>query len=99
MSKIHKVFPDARPLTDRERQNLCKLVYRVLVQIRNLGWSKKPEQAAALADAFHNLPVMLWSGDFSLNYFRNFLEEYHREFPDDEDSNYLKMLERIFDEE
>ena len=57
------------------------------------GWEGKAERAADLADAFHNLPVHLWSEDFSLEFFRKFLAAYREKYPEDEGFNYLKMLD------
>lgn len=99
MREIHKVYPDARFLMDEERQKLCEMIYRALLDIRILGWDGKASQAAALADAFHNVPSMMWSKDFSLNSFRNFLEGYHQEFPESEGINYPKMFDRFFIDE
>lgn len=95
MREIHKVFPDARMPTDEERQKLSKMIYDAFLEIRILGWQGKAEQAADLADAFHNLPVYLWSEDFSFNFFRKFLEAYHQKYPERGSFNYLKMLDEI----
>ena len=99
MREIHKIFPDAKLPTERQRQKLCELIYHALLKIRVLGWSGKSEQAADLADAFHNLPVMLWSEDFSLDYFRKYLESYQQKYPDDKGTDYLKLVDQIIDEE
>ncbi len=99
MREIHKVFPDARFLTEMERQKLCQMIYRAMLEIRSLGWSGKAEQAADLADAFHNLPAMLWSEDFSLDFLRTFLESYHHKYPESGGINYLMMLKRVVSEE
>jgi hypothetical protein len=74
------------------------MIYRALLEIRILGWLGKGQQAADLADAFHNLPAMLWSEDFSLGFFRKFLESYHQRYPEGEGVNYLKVLDRIVNE-
>jgi hypothetical protein len=95
---MHKVFPDARPLTERQRQWLCQMIYRALLEMRILGWGGKAEQAADLADAFHNLPAMLWE-DFSLDFFRKFLEAYRQKYPDGGGAGYLKMLDEAMAEE
>ena len=99
MREIHKVFPDARPLTERQRQQLCQMIYRALLEARVLGWGCRAEQAADLADAFHNLPVMLWSEDFSLDFFRKFLEAYRQKYPDGGGTGYLKMLDEVIAED
>jgi hypothetical protein len=73
--------PDAKPLTDAQRQALCQMMYRAFLEIRSLGASGT-EQAARLADAFHNLPSDLWQDDFSLTFFRDaFLGAYQAKYP------------------
>jgi hypothetical protein len=92
-------LPDARLLTERERQELCKMLFRALPEIRVLGSQGKAQQAADLADAFHNLPVYLWSDEFSLSFFRHFLEVYQQMYPERGSFDYVKMLDEITREE
>lgn len=96
MREIHKIYPDAKLLTDAERQKLCEMIHLAILEIRILGWNGKAAQAAALADAFHNVPNMMWSEDFSLNSFRNFLKSYQQQFPESKGFDYLKMFDRLF---
>lgn len=92
-------FPDSRMPTEHERQQLCRMLYYALLEIRALGHEGKSEQAHSLADAFHNLPVYLWSDAFSFSFFRQFLESYHRMYPARSDLfDYLKMLDQIREE-
>jgi hypothetical protein len=91
--------PDARLLTEQERQELCKMLFNALLEIRGLGNEGKAEQAADVADAFHNLPVYLWSDQFSLSLFRCFLEEYQRKYQAAGCYNYVKMLDEMIREE
>ena len=73
--------PDAKPLTDAQRQALCRMMHAAFVEIRSLG-ATKTAQAADLADAFHNLPNDLWWDEFSLVFFRDaFLGPYHTKYP------------------
>ena len=89
-------LPDSRMPTERERQQLCRMLYYALLEIRGLGHEGKAEQAHDLADAFHNLPVYLWSDTFSFNFFRRFLESYQQRYPHRPGSfDYLKMLDKI----
>jgi exonuclease V gamma subunit len=61
--------------------------------------TEKQHKQAALADAFHNVPSMMWSEDFSLNSFRNFLESYQQEFSQSEVGvNYPKMFDKLLGE-
>jgi hypothetical protein len=88
-------LPDARLLTEQERQELCKILFNALLEIRMLGWEGKAEQAGDVADAFHNLPIYLWSDKFSLSLFRRFLEEYQQKYPGSGGFDYVKMLDEI----
>jgi hypothetical protein len=90
------MFPDARMLTEPERQKLCKMLFYALLEIRGLGNAGKGEQAADLADAFHNLPAYLWSNNFSFRVFREYLAEYRQRYPERETSyDYIKLLDEI----
>jgi hypothetical protein len=91
--------PDARLLTEHERRELCKMLFNALLEIRGLGNEGKAEQAADVADAFHNLPIFLWSDQFSLSLFRKFLEEYQQKYQDAECYNYVKMLDEMTGDE
>jgi hypothetical protein len=90
---------DARSLTEQERQELCKILFNALLEIRMLCRKGKTEQAADIVDAFHNLPIDLWSDKFSLSLFRRFLEEYQQKYQEDECYNYVKMLDEMTREE
>jgi hypothetical protein len=87
--------PDSRMPTEEERKVLCKMLQNALLEIRMLGWSDKAEQAADLADAFHNLPVYLSSDSFSFEFFRNFLQAYQIKYQKDAFFNYVNMLDEL----
>ena len=99
MREIDGAFPDAKTLTERQRQKLCQMIYSAMLEMRILGRGGKAGQVADLADAFHNLPAMLWSEDFSLDFFRTFLEGYRQKYPDGWGTGYLKMLDEVEAEE
>ena len=86
-------FPDAKPLTDVQRRKLCQMLHMAMLEMRVSGWIGKAQQAADLADAFHNLPNAMWQEDFSLEFFRKFLVSYHQKYPDS--FNYLSALEEV----
>jgi hypothetical protein len=94
-AKFDWSLPDARSLTERERQELCKMLFNALLEIRAFCFEGKTEQAAYLADAFHNLPIYLWSDQFSLSLFRKFLEEYQQKYQDVGCYNYVKMFDEM----
>lgn len=85
---------DRKPLTDAQRQALVKIIYPALLQIRLLGWAGNSEQAADLADAFHNLPVDIWQDHFDILRFRNvFLASYQRKYSGGAD--YMAMVDEV----
>ena len=86
-------FPDSQFPTDEQRRKLCRMLYMALLEMREVGWQGRPQQAADLADAFHNLPTGMWHDDFSLDFFGQFLESYRRKYPDS--FNYLTMLDEV----
>ena len=86
-------FPDSKPLTVEQRRKLCQMLFMALLEMRAAGWAGKAQQAADLADAFHNLPIGMWHDDFSLEFFRKFLESYRQKYPDA--FNYLVALEEV----
>lgn len=88
---------DAKPLTDAQRQALCRMMHLAFIEIRSLG-STGTAQASALADAFHNLPTDLWMEDFSLSYFRDvFLSPYQNKYPQGRCYDYISMVNEIID--
>lgn len=44
--------------------------------MRILGHEGKSQQVAGLAEAFHHLPLMLWTGDFSMNCRRDLIASF-----------------------
>jgi len=88
------MHPDSKPLTDAQRRELCKMIYRAFIEIRAMG-SAKATQASDLADAFHNLPNDIWRNDFSFQFFRNsFLMAYKNKYPTGT-FDYVAMLDEI----
>ena len=86
-------FTDSQLPTDEQKRKLCRMLYLALLEIRAAGWEGKAQQAADLADAFHNLPTGLWQAGFSLDYFRGYLERYREKYPDS--LNYLALLDEV----
>lgn len=74
---------DPKKISDAQRKDLCGMMGQAFIEIRFLCRGGKCEQAADLADAFHNLPGGIWSDDFSLEFFYDvYLGEYQRKYPD-----------------
>ena len=88
-------FPDATTLNEAQKQKLSAMVGDALTEIRALGRDGKHGQATALADAFHNVPVKMWMDHFSLEWFRQTLESYHRSFPTGGYVDHLGQLSKI----
>ena len=69
------------------------------VEICQLGWAGKSEQAAELADAFHNLPKEMWKEDFSLEFLRDaFLTAYQEKYPEGRIRDYVAIVNEILAE-
>ncbi|MGC4043206.1 MAG: hypothetical protein QM758_05335 [Armatimonas sp.] len=81
--------------TPAQRELLCDMIHDAFVELRSLGWEGRPEQAADLADAFHNIPKEMhgW-GNFSWSMFRSMLENYHLKWGSSY-RNYVIMLDKI----
>jgi hypothetical protein len=84
-------------LSNEQREQLCEMIFHALVDIRALAWNGKAEQAADLADAFHNLPVVIWQPGFSCRYFRDYLLRYLQRCSEEKRQhfNYIEMLDQI----
>lgn len=91
-----KMHPDAKLPTDAQRQKLSEMMHQAFIEMRLLGWDGKAEQAADLADAFHNLPRDMWQIDFSLQFFRDaFLAVYQKKYPVRLVRDYVAMVDEI----
>ena len=71
-------FPDAKLPSENQRRALSRLAYVAFLDMRMLGREGKGQQVVDLAEAFHNLPLMLWTEDFSMNCQHDFLQRYRR---------------------
>jgi hypothetical protein len=74
-------------------------MYNAFLEIRMLGWDGRAAQAADLADAFHNLPMGLWSDNFSLSIFRDkYLQHYEEKYSDAvRIKSYVKAVDAIME--
>lgn len=84
--------------SDKQIQLLCELLLFAFLELRKLGWQGKAEQAADLADAFHNLPVEMFSDNFDWDLFRNaYLAPYQEKYPRSANSfyDYISRFDEI----
>lgn len=87
--------PDSLP-TPAQRELLCGMIQRALVQVRNLGWAGKADQAADLADAFHNIPVEMYNERvFSWSRFRTELQAYESKWGSASTGSYEDYLGQL----
>ena len=92
------MFEDSRPLTETERLGLCHMLSMAMLEIRLFGYEGKAEQAAYLADAFHNVPIHLFGETFSFRYFRLCMYD-SRQRRTEPGFDYLEMLDKLLREE
>lgn len=88
-------FDDARMPTEAERRNLSHLMYLAFIDIRALILDGQPQQAKDLAEAFHNIPLLMYKGDFSFKAFRDFWEGYQQKYSANTRYNYLQEWEKL----
>lgn len=67
---------------------LCEMMHRAFLEMRLLCWSGKSPQAAALADAFHNLPIEMFRDDFNWTLLRHDLAAYQQQHQPTEHAHY-----------
>ncbi len=84
--------------TQQQRRLFCEMMHRVFGEIRGLGFQSKFEQAAALADAFHNLPITIYQPSFDWAMSRRYFEAYNNEYPsglETRTADYVAMHDRV----
>jgi len=88
-------FGDERLPTQQEQRSLVRLIYLAFVDLRALAKEGKSEQARALAEAFHNVALMMYSDRFSFGAFVDFLKRYQETFDGQAQFNYLAEWEKL----
>ena len=94
LDAVNWKFGDERMLTEAERKNLTRLMYLAFCDLRGLARDRKMEQAKALAEAFHNIPLLMHTQNFSFRAFRDFLQRYQDNHTKAQ-FNYLQEWERL----
>jgi hypothetical protein len=69
-------FREAKLPGEEQRKALGRLAYLAFPEMRIPGREGKAAQVADLAEAFHNLPLMLWGPEFSTSCQRDFFARY-----------------------
>ena len=90
------IIPDRTMPTESQQRELMDLMHHGFVALRNLGYAKKHEAIAELADTFHNLPHEMFQEDvWDWNLLECGLREFEEKFPDDKIYPFAGMLRRI----
>ena len=55
---------ESKPLSDKERQGFCEILYHALIELRGMHTPDRAIQSSKLAYALHNLPHLLFAADF-----------------------------------
>lgn len=83
-------------LNEAQVSSLLHLVYRAFVEIRLLAWEESSQQAADLADAFHNLPLALRDNKIDWAFHANLLTGYSEKYSSStRPTNYSRLLEQV----
>lgn len=86
---------DARAPTNTERQHLTRLMYLAFCDLRALAKDGRAEQAKDLAEAFHNVPLLMNTSNFSFKMFWRLLEHYQQKYEGTAYFNYLREWEKL----
>lgn len=88
-------FEDARMPTEAERRRLARMLYIAFCDLRMLALEGRSEQARDLAEAMHNVPLLMYSEDFSFRAFRDFIERYQKKQADRLQLDNLKEWKKL----
>lgn len=79
-----------------QREQLSKLLAQAFIEIRLLCWGGHAQQAADLADVFHNLPREMYGwGSFNWDRLRAQIVDYERKYEGRLGYDYASQLDRI----
>ena len=88
-------FDDARMPTDYERKNLSRLMYIAFCDLRALALDGQTQQVKDLSEAFHNIPLLMHTTDFSFKVFRHLLKNYKEKYEGKARFDYLQEWEKL----
>jgi hypothetical protein len=90
------VIPDRTMPTENQKRELCGLMHRAFVTLRNLGCAKKHDAVAELADVFHNLPDEMFREEaWDWNGFEAALQDFEEKYPEDKFYPFAARLREI----
>ena len=92
---MREATTESEPLTRKQLQALGGLLQMAFKEIRILGWEGKSEQAADLADAVCQLPLRMFSCDFTWEHYERSLSDYQQRYQDRKGPDYLAFLKHI----
>jgi hypothetical protein len=87
-------FGDERMPTEVERKSLTRLMYLAFCDLRWLAREGKMEQARAVSEAFHNIPLLMHTERFSFRAFSDFLRRYQDSYANTQ-FNYLQEWQKL----
>ena len=64
-----------------QRAKLCELMSEAFLELRMLAWNGNAAQAADLADAFHNLPALMYTDRFNWDWAGMYFDTYASQHP------------------
>jgi hypothetical protein len=67
-------------INEQELKYLCEMMHYAFLEIRVLCWQNKAEQAAELADVFHEIPQVMFFSNFNMNLFIERLKVYQEKY-------------------
>jgi hypothetical protein len=65
------------------------------INVRALVLDGQPQQAKDVAEAFHNIPLLMHTDDFSSKAFHDSLERYQQKYSGKASYNYLQEWEKL----
>ncbi|HEY2083264.1 MAG TPA: hypothetical protein VGI88_10800 [Verrucomicrobiae bacterium] len=81
--------------TDSERRKLSRLMYMAFCDLRALALNGQTQQVKDLSEAFHNIPLLMYTPEFSFKAFRDFLKNYQEKYGDKARFDYLQEWEKL----
>jgi hypothetical protein len=78
-----------------ERKKLSRLMYIAFCDLRALARDERTEQVKDLAEAFHNIPLLMHTRAFSFTAFRDFLQRYQKKYEGQTQFDYLEEWKKL----